>query len=140
MMANVWLFELIRYAGALYLLYLAGKSLRAAWLGRAVQSQDAPRRQLFVKGLMLHLTNPKAIFAWGSIYAVVIRPETSASAVAVLFVSLILTSMVVFWGYALLFSTASIAQGYLRLKRWFDAAFGLLFGAAALKLLVTRMP
>lgn len=30
MLANLWLFEVIRYAGAAYLLYLAAKSLRRA--------------------------------------------------------------------------------------------------------------
>ena len=84
---------------------------------------------------MLHLTNPKAILAWGSVYAVVIAPGAGPGAVVLLFCALIVTSMVVFWGYALLFSQPVVARGYRAAKRIFDAAFGLLFGAAALKLL-----
>ena len=140
MVANVWLFEVIRYAGALYLLWLAFKSLRAAWRGVPAGQATAPRAGYFAKGLALHLTNPKAIFSWGSIYAVVIHPEAGSMAVWWLFLILELNSMIVFWGYAILFSAGPIARGYAKAKRVFDVAFGVLFGAAALKLLSTRVP
>ena len=63
MMANAWLFELVRYLGAAYLMFLALKSLRAAWQGAAAGSVEVPQGRLFIKGLLLHLTNPKAILA-----------------------------------------------------------------------------
>lgn len=140
MVANVWLFDAIRIGGALYLLWLAVKSLRAAWAGAAARTMNAPRGGYFAKGLALHLTNPKAVLAWGSIYAVVIVPGAGPVAVLTLFCALIVTSMVVFWGYAVLFSAPRVARGYGAAKRVFDTAFGLLFGAAALKLLTARGP
>lgn len=140
MVANVWLFDAIRIGGALYLLWLALKSLRAAWVGAAAKPVKSPRGGFFAKGLALHLTNPKAVLAWGSIYAVVIAPGAGAGAVPILFGALILTSMVVFWGYAVLFSAPRVARGYAAAKRLFDTAFGLLFGAAALKLLGMNSP
>jgi len=138
MMSNVWLFEIVRYAGAVYLLYLAVKSLRAAWVGAVVAPQKPARIGAFGKGLALHLTNPKAVLGWGAIYAVALTPNAQPTSVAGLFGALIVTSAVVFLGYAVLFSSEPIARGYLRLKRVFDASFGLLFGAASLKLLTTK--
>lgn len=139
MLANVWVFEVVRYAGAAYLLWLALKSLRAAWTGRRPTLAQAPKAQLFLKGLALHLTNPKAILGWGAIYAIALPAGAGALAVWQLFAALILTSMVVFWGYAILFSAPSIARAYGKAARIFDAAFGLLFGAAALRVLTARI-
>lgn len=139
MMSNAWLFNIIRYLGALYLLYLACKSLISAWRGHPSKPQDISRVGAFGKGLMLHLTNPKAVLGWGAIYAVVLTPNAQPASVALLFGALILTSMTVFWGYAILFSSAPIARGYARLKRWFDLVFGLMFGLASLKLLTTKL-
>ncbi|MGJ8612419.1 MAG: LysE family translocator [Octadecabacter sp.] len=139
MVANAWLFETIRYAGAGYLLYLAGKSLHSAWLGRCAKPPSPSRGGAFGKGLALHLTNPKAVLGWGAIYAVVLSPDAAPVSVTILFCALILTSMVVFLGYAVLFSSAPIARGYMRLKRGFDLTFGVLFGAASLKLLTAKI-
>ncbi|MCF2871831.1 LysE family transporter [Octadecabacter sp. G9-8] len=139
MISNVWLFETVRYAGAAYLLYLAVKSLHAAWVGQAAKAPQATRIGAFGKGLTLHLTNPKAVLGWGAIYAVVMTPDAQPMSVALLFCALISTSAVVFLGYAVLFSSAPIARGYARLSRWFNLAFGILFGAASLKLLTTKL-
>jgi len=138
MMSSQWIFEIVRYAGALYLLYLALKSLRAAFVGGEIAPIKAGADSFFRRGLLLHLTNPKAVLGWGSIYAIALAPEVGASAVWASFAALLLCSMVVFWGYAIMFSTALIAKGYARSKRWFELAFGLLFGAASVKLLTFR--
>lgn len=139
MLSHVWLIETVRYAGAAYLLYLAIKSLRSAWRGTTARPVSVPHRKLFRKGLLLHLTNPKAILAWGSIYAISLRPEASVASVWGLFVALILASMVTFFGYALLFAIPRIGRGYRAAKRGFDALFGLLFGAASVKILTARL-
>ena len=85
------------------------------------------------------MTNPKAIFSWGAIYAIALPPGASALEVWKLFAALYVVSMMLFWGYALLFSTPWIANGYRKAARWFDAGFGLLFGAASLRILTARI-
>jgi threonine/homoserine/homoserine lactone efflux protein len=52
---------------------------------------------------------------------------------------LIICSVTVFVGYGLLFSHPAIVRGYVAAKRWFDACFAALFGAASLKILTTRL-
>lgn len=138
MIANAWVMELVRIAGALYLMWLALKSARSAWRGGEVQRARPAQSRLFVKGLALHLTNPKAILSWGSIYAITLAPGAGPAAVWTLFATLSCGSMLVFFGYAILFSNARVARAYARSRRWFEACFALLFGAASVKLLTLR--
>ncbi len=139
MVANVWLFELVRYLGAAYLLYLAIKSLKSAINPSDSQQMKASSNKLFVKGLLLHLTNPKAILGWGSVYAIALPADAGLWAVVNLYLILITASTIVFIGYGFLFSAPVVSNTYRRLKRWFELAFGILFGAASIRLLTSRV-
>lgn len=98
MLAHAWVVELVRYAGAAYLLWLSVKSLRRAVVGAPVSAANPSRSKAFWKGVALHLTNPKAILSWGAIYAIALPADAGPVEVWQLFAALILTSMVVFWG------------------------------------------
>ncbi len=140
MMANAWVFEILRYAGAAYLMYLAVKSLRSALSekpGLTGKVQGGTAWRIYGKGVLVHLTNPKAIFSWGAIYAITLPPQATATDLAFMFCFLYSGGMFVFLSYALLFSTPKVVHGYARLRRWFEATFALLFGVAGLKILST---
>lgn len=139
MMANVWVFEVIRYVGAAYLLWLAIKSLRAAWYGRVVSIRASGSGRSLLRGLGIHLTNPKAILSWGAIFSIALPMGASGADIWALFGILIAASTVVFLGYAVLFSAPRIARAYGRAARVFDAGFGVLFGAAAIRVLTARI-
>lgn len=139
MVANAWAFEIVRYFGAAYLLYLAIKSLKSALRPKALSETKIQPRKLFVKGMLLHITNPKAVLGWGSVYAIVLPANASPHLVAELFLILIMTSATVFLGYGFLFSNEKVSSVYRSLKRWFELAFGLLFGAASLRLFTSRI-
>ncbi len=139
MMANAWMFEAIRYVGAAYLLFLAVKSLRNVMRPPKPQTAKTHRGKLFLKGMLLHITNPKAILAWGAIYAIALPEGAAAALVWSLFVVLIGASATVFLGYAVMFSSHRVSNGYIRLRRWFDLVFAALFGAASLKILTARL-
>jgi threonine/homoserine/homoserine lactone efflux protein len=140
MLANGWVFEVIRYVGAAYLLFLAAKSLKQA-LSKTpdVAPARVPSSRLFMKGLLLHLTNPKAILSWGAIYAIALPEGAGMADIWALFAFLISTSMFVFFGYAMMFSSAAIAQGYRRMQRWFHLVFAALFGVASIKILTAKL-
>ena len=140
MLANAWVFEVVRYAGAIYLAYLAVKSLRKAiWPSPTVALKSVGTVKLFSKGMLLHLTNPKAILSWGAIYAIALPEGAAAVQVWTLFGQLICVSMIVFFGYGLLFSSPRVARFYRGTQRWFEFAFGVLFGAASLKILTAKL-
>jgi len=125
MLANGWMFEIIRYLGAAYLLYLAFKSARSALSAKAPllqKGQSGSVAKVFSKGALIHLTKPKAILSWGAV-----------------FLFLYLGSILVFIGYAFLFSTHRIVGAYARARRWFEGIFAALFGVAALKIMTAKL-
>ena len=142
MLANAWLLELIRYVGAGYLLYLAVKSLRSALsekkplLGR---TQGAAGWRLFTKGALIHLTNPKAVLSWGAVYAIALPADAAFVDLVGLFAFLYSGSILVFVGYAFLFSVSGMSGAYARARRWFELGFAALFGAAAVKIFTARL-
>ncbi|MEP1765052.1 MAG: LysE family transporter [Sulfitobacter sp.] len=141
MLANAWVFELIRYFGAAYLMFLAYKAARSAFSDKdlATKSFTGGKRSLYAKGLALHLTNPKAILFFGSLFSLGVPAGIGAQELALVIASVGLQSFLVFHGYALLFSSQAMTNFYLKLRRWFEGAFAIGFGAASFKILTTRV-
>ena len=142
MLANVWVFEVIRYLGAAYLLYLAVKALNQAFKGsKTLQGRtfSGGPKTLFVKGVALHLTNPKAILSWASIYAIILPADAPPSSLLICFVVLYSGSAFVFIGYAFLFSSAQVVAAYSRAQRLFNLAFAGFFGFASFKILTAKL-
>lgn len=142
MLTHVWVFEIIRYVGVAYLAWLAVKALRSAWVGGDATAGTPFRgsaANLFVKGAAIHITNPKAILSWGSIYAIALPADAGPGTVFQCFALLYAGSIIVFVGYAFLFSNARIVAAYARARRWFDLAFAGFFGFASFKILTARL-
>lgn len=141
MFANAWAMEVLRYVGAGYILWLAVKSARSAMRAgppREGAAAPAAPRRAFAKGLTLHLTNPKAIFSWGAVFAVAAPAGAGAGTLFAIWALLLTGSVLVFFGYAALFSTPGAMRRYAGARRWFEGAFAILFGGAALALLRVR--
>jgi threonine/homoserine/homoserine lactone efflux protein len=142
MLANAWAFEVIRYAGAGYLLFLAYKSARSAIFHGDVKTSIVSAttlRQAYAKGLALHLTNPKTVLFFGSLYAIGVPPGSSPAVLATVIAAVGVQTFVVFHGYALLFSNSFITRVYMRLRRWFESIFAIAFGAASINVLTARI-
>lgn len=142
MLANAWAFEVIRYLGACYLLYLAYMSARSALSAnsnsvmRKIDSQSLSK--CYLHGLGIHLTNPKAILFFGALFSMGVPPGASAWALVVVIVSVGIQSFLVFHGYALLFSNVGMVQKYQSTRRWFEGIFAVAFGLAGIKVLTSK--
>ena len=139
MLAHAWLLEIIRYVGAAFLLWLAIRALRSAARPGSAAFASSVGQAPFLKLLAFHLTNPKAILGWGAVFAVIVPPGADVRTLVATFLAFFAVSNIVFFGYALLFSTPGAVILYRRARRWFEAAFGLLFGFAALRILTARL-
>lgn len=142
MLASGWAFEAMRCLGACYLLYLAFNSARSAMRPGMIAAKhvDAPRiKTAYAKGLALHLTNPKAILFFGSLFAIGVPAGSPPESLALVICAVGLQSFIIFHGYALVFSSAPMMAGYQRLRRWFEAIFAIAFGAAGLRILTARI-
>lgn len=136
MLANVWLFEVIRCGGAAYLIYLACKFARSALSRNDVpmKSMTGNPSTLFAKGPMLHTTNPKAILFFGSLYSMAIPAGTPIGEPVVVIAAVGIQSIVISHGYALLFSSRTMVHLYRRVRRLFEGLFAVGFGAAGIKI------
>ncbi|MFT6023075.1 MAG: threonine efflux protein [Ascidiaceihabitans sp.] len=142
MLAHAWLFEIVRYFGAGYLLWLAVKAGRSAWMSARLKTPDLPistPARAYAKGLALHLTNPKAILFFGALYSIGIPPDTSWQGLLIVIFSVGFQSIVMFHLYAIIFSSAPMTAAYARLKRGFEAVFAIAFGAGAFSILTARL-
>ncbi|PWV97097.1 threonine/homoserine/homoserine lactone efflux protein [Hoeflea marina] len=137
MAASPWTFELMRYVGASYLLYLAFKAARSVFAEVAAGRDVRGRRSLkaaYLQGIAIHLTNPKVILSFGSVYSVFTPPGTDVGTLLLAVLFLGLQSATVFFAYAILFSIKGVVGFYKRMYRWFEGAFGLVYAAAGLAL------
>ncbi|RDV05233.1 LysE family translocator [Undibacter mobilis] len=142
MLANAWLIELIRYFGAAYLLWLAAKSARSALTPGKTELLALGATSLnraYGRGLVLHLTNPKAILFFGSLYSFGVPADATLADLALIVAAVGLQSAVVLHGYAILFSNPTVVAGYLKLRRWFDGLFAVAFGYAGFRILTAKL-
>ncbi|WP_417417868.1 LysE family translocator [Hoeflea sp.] len=142
MQANAWVFDLLRYCGAGYLLFLAYKSARSAMNSGQTKLRPVSAgsfRSAYGKGLAMHLTNPKAILFFGALFSVGVPVSASPLEIASVVVAVGLQSLTVFVAYALLFSSGRTVAVYMRLRRWFEGVFAVAFGLAGITLLIRRL-
>ncbi len=134
----------LKILGGLYLIFLAVKAGRSALTTdekMATQLAQAPRDsgfRLYQRGLLMHLTNPKALLGWVATMTLGLGPGASSMTVAVILAGCAVLSITIFCGYAVVFSTAPMVKGYRKARRWIEGALAAVFAAAGLKLLLSR--
>lgn len=144
MVSHAWMMETLRYLGAGYLLYLAFRSAKSAFQKPTTVGSEKTGPQItnvhnaFMSGFAVHITNPKPMLFFGSLYAVAFPVGTPISSMVMLNALIVFQGFLVFQGYAVLFSKPSFRAAYLRLSRWFNAAFAAVFGMTGLGLLATQ--
>ncbi len=135
---HVWALEAVRYVGSAYLFWLAWKSARAALRGGVGEGQVS-RSRPYLRGLFIHLTNPKAILFFAALYSVILKPGQPVSSLAVVVAAVALQSALINFGYAFLFSRAGPMAAYRRMARWINGLSAALFAGFATKLLTARL-
>jgi threonine efflux protein len=142
MLTYVWVLEAMRYLGAAYLLFLAYKAAKSAIANSGTAGGtvfNGSMSQTFAKGALLHITNPKAIFGWGSIFAIILPAGAAFADLVWMFCFLFSGSIFIFISYAFLFSSPAVVRVYTRARPLFEVVFAALFGFAAVKILTARL-
>jgi threonine/homoserine/homoserine lactone efflux protein len=124
------MFEWLRWAGVAYLLYLGIRQWRAAPVD-LTRTRPEPRsaRHIFLRGLLVSLTNPKTLFFYGAFFPQFISPGGDITTqVALLSATFVVLAVLLDSGWAL---AAGRARGFLagrgRLRNRMSG--GLLIGA-----------
>ena len=137
--ASAVAFTVIKWLGALYLLWLAWGMLRAAVCDAApapITVPAAPLRQIFLQGFLTNVLNPKVALFFLALLPQFIAAEASNKAAAFLF----LGAVFVAGGAMFLFALVAVAQRVRTLptgriaRRGLNAAGGALFAALAVRL------
>lgn len=129
-----------KVAGGLYLLWLALGSARSAMRGNKASSQGgetpAPGGgRWFMRGLVLNLSNPKAVVAWMAALSVGLGTDDALGSVAIATLGCTIIGFAIYAAYAAAFSSAAVMQGYARARRWIDGVVASLFALAGFALL-----
>lgn len=134
----------LKVIGGAYLLFLASKACRSALTSNerfANELSSAPKAsgwKLYQRGLLMHLTNPKAILSWIATMTLGLGPGATTSTVAIILAGCAVLSVTIFGGYAVVFSTAPMVRAYQKARRWIEGALAVVFAGAGLKLLFGR--
>jgi threonine efflux protein len=135
--------EILKILGGLYLLYLAYKAFRAVRsnveLPAAEATKRASTRSLILRGYGIHVTNPKAIFAWLAIITLGMPQGAPASVAGLIIGGCMIMGFATFMTYAVLFSTPRALKVYKGLRRWIEGAMAAFYCFAGLKLLTSRI-
>ncbi|MBY5530163.1 LysE family translocator [Rhizobium leguminosarum bv. viciae] len=135
---------ILKIFGGLYLLYLAFRAAKAALTASeksvetAVGGDLEATSSLYRRGLLMHLTNPKSILAWIALVTLGLGPGASSYTVAAILGGCAVLSVTIFCGYAIVFSTAPMVHFYRRARRWIEGTLAIFFGAAGIRLLLSR--
>lgn len=131
----------IKIAGGLYLLYLAYKSAKAALSADKVKMKNeasAKKAALYRKGVLLHLSNPKAILGWIAIMSLGLRPGDPSYTLQAVIAGCAILGFLINVGYALIFSTPLMGRAYQKSRRWTESLLAAVFGYAGIRLLLSR--
>ncbi|MGK9236486.1 LysE family translocator [Inquilinus limosus] len=131
----------IKIVGGLYLLWLAFKAFRSAASAKPAGPSAASTgssRAFFLRGLTVQMTNPKAALSWIAVMSLGLGHAAPASTAFIIVVGTTVLSVAGHVGYAVAFSTKHVVAAYARARRGIEAALGVFFTVAGLKLLTSR--
>jgi len=138
---SVYLFNMVKWLGVAYLIYIGVKALRA---GRteitisaesesgAVRSQTASKA--FMLGFAANALNPKAVFFFLSIFSTVVSAH---SPMAIKFgYGMVMATCLIMWfvGVSAFMTTPRMRSAFSRASKWIDRTSGVVFIALGIKL------
>ena len=139
---SLLLFNILKWAGAAYLVWLAIAALRSPPPQPPVVAEGAVARKgdmaPFALGFLTNLLNPKAVLFFLALFTSLVSMHT-AGQVKVIYVGSM--SLMLFAWFALVsifFTTPSVRQGFFRVGRWFNRVTGITFLALAVRVALAQ--
>lgn len=113
-------YDIVRYAGAAYLLYLAWKTVSAGAPATAPQA-DAVRRTvgtMFRQGLLTNLLNPKMALFVLALFPQFVRPEAGSVALQIMLLATILNAIGIVVNGAVIVTASRLGRLFTGVGRW----------------------
>lgn len=125
----------LKILGGLYLFWLAFQSVRSAMQKTDDFASSRRQGRWFWRGLILNLSNPKAVVAWLAALSMGLGGEGNGATVVAATSVCIVLGFLNYAGYAMAFSLSGFMAGYKRSRRWIDGVVAGLFAVAGLSLI-----
>ena len=125
---NLWLFNIIKYLGATYLIYIGIKAILAKKT-ITIESNLSIKPELSVKsaiasGYFTCLLNPKAMLFLVSLFSVIISPATPKGILAIYCVMIFIVAFSWFSFVAVCFSNQKTRQKFSSVSHWIERITG----------------
>lgn len=143
LVASAQLMMGLKILGGTYLLWLAWKSGQSAVQDAAPKEAAVSQGRWLGRGVLLNLSNPKAVLAWMATLSLGLGPEAGIGAVALATALCGGVGFLVYLPWVFGFSHPRVMATYHRVRRWVDGGIAVLFAAAGLGLIrsaVMRAP
>lgn len=141
---SVVAFSILKFMGALYLVYIGVRALRAKPLAGGLQlepeSQPAlGRRRAIWVGFLTNGLNPKATLFFLSLFTVVINPETPRMIQGFYGLYMAVATAIRFSGVSLFFSHPRIRNTFQKLGHWLERLTGIVLIGLGIKLATANL-
>lgn len=124
----------LKMFGAAYLLWLAYKAFRsAASAVEEAKPMSSSTKNLFLQGIVIQMTNPKAALQWVAIVSFGLGANAPLWTGLTLIVCATVISVFGHLAYAVVFSTQRVITVYRKFRRLVEGALGVFFSYAAFK-------
>ena len=129
-------YDIVRYAGAAYLLYLAWKTVSAG-APAASPRADAVRHTvetMFWQGLLTNLLNPKMVLFVLALFPQFVQPEAGSVALQIMLLATILNAIGIFVNGAVIVAASRLGRLFTGAGHWPQYLLGAVFAGLAVRL------
>lgn len=142
---SVFLYNVVKYVGAAYLIYIGIKSLRSSKKGDAPKADDIEPakkiislRKALITGFLTNLLNPKAVVFFTAVFTQFIHVETPFSILALYGATSVFIEGAWFAALAIVLTNSRVKQRFMRFMHWIERSCGGLMVALGLKLALSK--
>lgn len=139
---SIIFFNIIKYLGAIYLIYIGYKSLKST--GMKLQTDvsliknDISDTKSFMIGFLCNALNPKATLFFLSIFTVVVSIDTPMYIQVFYGIFCIFTTMLWFIGTSLILSQKRVRSFFNSFGKWFDRVVGVVLITLGIKVALSK--
>ncbi len=136
-----WAMSVLRLIGAAYLMWLAYGAFKKALNPPKIEAVEVPRQsgaKLFVMGMLLQVTNPKAIVFWLAIASIGATTGGGLPVIALFVIGAFLISFGCHGAWGLALSAKAARSTYAKARPAIEGVLGTFFTYAAFRLATER--
>lgn len=135
---SVIIFNVIKYLGVAYLIYIGFKSFISKTTDVKVANEtlltDISPLKAVSMGFLTNVLNPKASLFFLSLFTLVIAPDTATGTLIIISALLVIDTMLWFSLVAIFFTQKRVRIVFNRYQKWFNKLFGVLLIGIGLKI------